>query len=122
MPADSLSQLQAQVTKTATFQGAALDLKTKTPRRGLFARVMYTAASTSSGTGSVTFSIDASDDNSTFNTIAQGDPIALSTTAAAGEQFIHMESDHRYYRLSVAAISGTGATITYQGDVVQSRP
>lgn len=129
MPTDANLVLQASVTKTATFQGAALVLPGGTPRRGLKARVLYSAASVSASTGSVTFGIDVSKDGgSTWNTEFQGDPIALSTTAAAGEQDIPFEisptsvANGTQIRLSVEAISGTTATITYQGDISLARP
>src|SRR5579871_4667580 len=93
MAVDANLQLQASVTKTATFNGAGLTIATGTPRRGLRARVIYSAASTSSGTGSVTFGVDMSrDGGSTWNTIAQGEAIALSTTAVANEQHITFEA------------------------------
>lgn len=122
MPADSNLTLQASVTKTATFDGTGLDLKAGTPPRGLVARIIYSAASTSSGSGSVTFQIEESDDNSTFNDLVTFDAITLSTTAAASEIFERVSTRKRYVRLVISAISGTGATITYQGDLVPAQP
>lgn len=130
MPADLELQLQSSVTKTAAFQGAGVTIPTGTPRRGLFARFLYSAANTSSGTGAVTFGIDLSrDGGSTWNTVSEAEPIALTTTAASGEVFAHFEmskltaaANDVQIRASVEAISGTGATITYQADVVPSRP
>lgn len=129
MPTDANLALQAQVTKTATFQGAALVLPGGTPRRGLKARVLYSAASTGSGTGSVQFGIDVSyDGGSTWNTDFQAPAIALSTTAVAGEQDIPFEisptsvANGTQIRLSVEEISGTSATVTYQGDISLARP
>lgn len=129
MPVDALNVLQASVTKTATFNGAALTLPGGTPRRGLNARVIYSAASTGSGTGSVTFGIDVSyDAGSTWNTDFQAPAVALSTTAASGEIHIPFSisptsvANGTQVRLSIEAISGTGATITYQGDIEAGRP
>ncbi len=132
MPTDALITLQASVTKTATFNGSAVTLAGGTPRRGLKARVIYSAASNASGSNNVVFSIDASrDGGSTWNTEFQADPIALSTTAQSGEIFIPFEvspssvgsTNGVQVRLS-ATFSGSGSTptITYQGDIVPSRP
>lgn len=130
MAVDANLALQASVTKTATFNGAGLTIATGTPRRGLKARVIYSAASTSSGAGSVTFGIDMSrDGGSTWATIAEFEPVTLSTTAASGEIFTSFEvnkdtsaSNDLQFRLSIEAISGTGATVTYQGDLTLQRP
>ncbi|MEO6888599.1 MAG: hypothetical protein ABI324_06325 [Ktedonobacteraceae bacterium] len=129
MPTDALLQLQASTTKTATFQGTALILAAGTPRRGLKARVIYSAANTSAGAGSVTFGLDVSyDAGSTWNTDFQANAIVLSTTAASGELFIPFEisptsvANGCQIRLSVEAISGTGGTVTYVGDISLSRP
>ncbi len=122
MPADNNSILQASTTKTAAFDGAAFDLKTGTPRRGLFARIIYSAAATSSGGGSATFQMQDSDDGVTFAPISQARAIVLGTTAANGVLHIPFETSRRYVRLSLSAISGTGATITYESDIQLGRP
>lgn len=126
---DALIALQASVTKTATFQGAALILPGGTPRRGLNARVLYSAASTGSGTGSIQFGIDVSyDGGSTWNTDFQAPAVALSTTAGSGELAIPFSIsptsvvNGTQIRLSLEAISGTSATVTYQGDIMTGRP
>jgi len=62
MPADLQLVLQASVTKTAAFTGAGLTIPTGTPRRGLKARFIYSAASVASGAGTVIFGIDISRD------------------------------------------------------------
>lgn len=125
MPTDALIQLQASVTKTATFNGAGVDLKTGTPRRGLFARVIYSAATNASGSNTVAFSIDHSDDNSTFFPLSSGteNNVALSTTAQSGEFFIPVVTSKRYVRLT-ATFSGAGSTptITYGGEFSLSKP
>lgn len=125
MATDALIQLQASVTKTSTFQGTAVDLKTGTPRRGLKARVIYSAATNASGSNTVAFTIEHSDDNSTFYTLSSNveNNVALSTTAQSGEFFIPFETSKRYVRL-VATFSGAGSTptITYGGEITLSRP
>lgn len=124
MPADDLSVLQVAVTKTGTFNSDGLDLKTGTPSRGLVARIIYTAAATSSGAGSLTFRITESSDNSTFTGIYQTteSTVTLSTAAVAGELFIPFRTSKRYVRLELSALSGTGATVTYEADIVPSIP
>lgn len=125
MAVDANLVLQASVTKTATFSGTAVDLKTGTPRRGLKARVIYSAATNASGSNSVTFSIEHSDDNSTFYTLTSGaaQVVNLSTTAQSGEIALPFETSKRYVRL-VATVAGAGSTptITYQGDIMLARP
>jgi hypothetical protein len=125
MPTDAQISLQALVTKTGTFNSTGVDLVTGTPRRCLKARIIYKNASTSSGSGAVTFRITESSDNSTFTGIYQSTEataIALSTTAVQGEIWIPFETSKRYVRLELSAISGTGATVDYQGDISLTRP
>ncbi|HNP72990.1 MAG TPA: hypothetical protein PLO33_10815 [Kouleothrix sp.] len=125
MAVDAKLVLQASVTKTSTFQSTGVNLPTGTPRRGLKARVIYSAATNASGSNSVTFSIEHSDDNSTYYATASGaaDVVNLSTTAQAGEIFIPFETSKPYVRL-VATFAGAGSTptITYQGDITLGRP
>ncbi len=130
MPTDALLALQASVTKTATFNGAALILPTGTPRRGLKARVIYSAAANASGSNTVVFSIDVSyDGGSTWNSDFLAPPITLSTTAQSGEIAIPFEIsptsviNGTQIRLTATiAGSGTSPTITYQGDIMLGRP
>ncbi len=130
MPTDALLALQASVTKTATFNGAALILPTGTPRRGLKARVIYSAAANASGSNTVVFSIDVSyDGGSTWNSDFLAPPITLSTTAQSGEIAIPFEIsptsviNGTQIRLTATiAGSGTSPTITYQGDIMPGRP
>lgn len=125
MAVDALIQLQATVTKTATFQGTAVDLKTGTPRRGLKARVIYSAATNASGSNTVAFTIEHSDDNSTFYTLSSNVElnVALTTAAQSAEIFLPFETSKRYVRL-VATFTGAGSTptITYTGDIMLGRP
>lgn len=128
MPSDANLVLQASVTKTATFNGAWLDLGAT---RGLFdvlwARIEYSAATNASGSNTVAFTLDTSDDGSTAVGTAQfagsDSNIALSTTAQAAIQYIVFVTVHRYVRLT-ATVTGAGSTptITYQSEVVLARP
>ncbi len=130
MPTDATLALQAPVTKTAAFQGAALILPGGTPRRGLKARVIYSAASTTAGAGSMQFGLDVSYDGGvTFQTaLFQSAPIVTSTVAASGEIFIPFDisptsvANGTQIKPALEAMSGTGATVTYQMDLVIARP
>ena len=131
MARDANLVLQALVTKTATFNGAALTLPGGTPRRGLKARVIYKNATNASGSNSVTFSLDVSyDGGSTWiSNLFQAKAITLSTTAQQDELFIPFEisptsvTNGTKIRLT-ATVAGAGSTptIDYQGDIVPTRP
>ena len=126
MATDAKIQLQASVTKTGTFNSTAVDLKTMSPlfNNILWARVIYSAANTSAGAGAATLRLTYSADNSTFAGISEvaETELTLSTTALSGEVFIPLVTNKRYVRLELSAISGTGATITYGGEIVMARP
>ena len=130
MPSDANLALQPQVTKTATFTGPTLILASGTPRRGLNARVIYSAATNASGANAVTFALTVSKDGGvTFNTEFQTDPINLTTIAQGGELYMPFSISPNSVLNGtqvqlVANFAGAGATptITYQGDVVPARP
>lgn len=131
MPRDANLVLQALVTKTATFNGAALTLPGGTPRRGLKARVIYKAATNASGSNSVQFSLDVSYDAAStwISNLFQAQIINLSTTAQSGEVFIPFDisptsvANGTQIRLT-ATFAGAGSTptIQYQGDLLLTRP
>jgi hypothetical protein len=114
---DDLLALQAAVTKTASFNGAGLACgPTAKSARALFAQILFSAASNATGSNTVTFTIEHSDDNSTFYLLASGadQVITLTTTAQHGQIFIPIVTDKKYVRLVVTvAGSGTVPTITY---------
>jgi len=85
MAVDALNTFQAAVTKTATFNGAAITIPNGTPKRGLVARVLYSAFSAATGTSTVTFSVDYASDGSTFTTLASAQPLTAAATAKSGE-------------------------------------
>ncbi len=135
MPVDTLLVLQASTTKTATFNGAALILPGGTPRRGMWARVIYSAANQASGSGVWTFSVDVCLDGvpTTWRSDFLGEPIiTLTTTAQAGEIFIPFNVQPvvisgvitaPQIRLT-ATLSGspTTPTITYESNLSLTRP
>jgi hypothetical protein len=121
---DALLVLQASVTKTASFNSTGLAVP-GTPLAGLVARILYSAANQASGAGVWTFTVEHSDDNSTWYALASGaaDAITLTTTAQAGEIFIPFRTAKAYVRL-VLTLSGssTTPTITYSADLGLSKP
>jgi hypothetical protein len=134
MPVDALIALQASVTKTATFSGAALILNGGTPEYGLLARVVYSAATNASGANAIAFSVDVCYDGvpTLWNVDFVAPVINLSTTAQTGELFIPFRVmptivsgviTAPQIRLT-ATFSGAGSTptITYQGDLTIARP
>lgn len=131
MPYDANLVLQASTTKTATFNGAALILPGGTPRRGLNARIIYSAAQQASGSGVWTFSIDVCYDGVPTLWLADfvAPPITLTASAQSGEIFIPFSIsptsvvNGTQIRCS-ATLSGspTTPTITYRAELVAGRP
>lgn len=121
---DSLLVLQAQRTGATTFQSTAVDLKTQTPRRGLVARVLVPSYSVTAAGTVFTPSLEHSTDNTTFTTLATGDPLTATTAAqAAAPQFIPCNTTRRYVRLVMTLSVATGApSVVYSGDLGLSRP
>lgn len=132
MPTDALIALQASVTKTSTFSGTALTLPGGTPRRNLYARVIYGAGSSGTATSTATFSVDVSHDGgSNFYTEFESDPLTLPTSGSiSGELAIPFDisptsvANGTQIKLTCAIAPGSSATptITYQGDLMLSRP
>lgn len=124
MAYDNLLALQASVTKTATFNSTGVQIN-GTPRRGMVARVRYSAATNASGSNSVTYQIDVSDDNLTWYALAVANDqvINLSTTAQTGTIHIPFITNKKYVRLT-ATFAGAGSTptITYAGEIGASFP
>lgn len=132
MATDALLALQASVTKTSTFSGSALTLATGTPRRGLKARVIYSAGSSGTATSTAIFSVDVSSNGgSNFYTEAESDPITLPTSGSvSGEIFVPFEisptsvANGDQIKLTCTIAPGSSATpsITYFSDLVLNRP
>lgn len=120
---DALAVLQALVTKTAAATGTGLDLKTQSTRRGLRARVIITNVSASAAGAVFTPAIDHSSDNTTFQRIAQADPITCATGAVTAEVFIPFATKKRYVRYALDLSPTTGTpTISFQIDLGLSEP
>ena len=132
MAVDALIALQASVTKATTFNGAALILPGGTPRWGLKARVLYSAA-TSTTTNTAVFSIDVCYDGvpTTWFSDFLAPTLSLTTTAQAGELFIPFDISPTIVagvitapqiRLTITVAGAGTASVTYQGDISWSRP
>ena len=126
MATDALLSLQPSVTKTSTFQGNWLTLRGGTPVRGLWVRVIYSAASNASGSNTVTWSIERSPDGgSTAYLLTDGaqEAITLSTSAQSGEFWLPVATSDTSVRL-VVTIDGVGSTptVTYQGAIEATPP
>jgi hypothetical protein len=116
--------LQAATTKTATANGTGVNLVAGTPRRGLKARFLISSHSSVATAGTVfTPSIDHSDDDTTYYSLAVGVPITSATAAAAKEVFVPFETSKTYVRatMTVSPSSGT-PSIVYSCDVGLARP
>jgi hypothetical protein len=125
MATDAKLALQASVTKTATFNGTGVSLPTGTPQASpMFARIIITDAKTTSGAGTATFRVTYSADNSSWAGISEtaDTELTLSGTTQTGELFIPLITKKPYVRLELSALTGTGATVTYQGDIVWAAP
>jgi hypothetical protein len=132
MPVDANIALQASVTKTASFSGSALILPSGTPRRGLKARIVYSAASAASGTDTVTFSVDVCYDGvpTTWNVTSSSTPITLVTSGtASGEIYLPFDisptSVVNGTQIRITATFSSSAhtdTITYFADLALTRP
>ena len=126
---DALLVLASAVTSTSTASNTALALPNGTPRRGLQARIVYSAAQTASSTGTAIFNIDFAPDGSTFTNIGTATTVNLTTTAKAGEIYIpintplmSMPNTAAVIRLTVTITGAGSPTITYSSYVGNAMP
>lgn len=132
MPSDALIALAASATVTATTNGTALKLPGGTPRRGLVARIVYSAASASAA-DTITFSVDVCYDGvpTTWYSDFLAPPITLPTSATpgSGELFIPFSisptsvANGTQVRVTCTFSSTAHTdTITYVADLLLGRP
>ena len=129
MALDALLTLQALTTKNATFSSAAINLK-GTPRRGMKAKVFYSAAANTAGANNFYFQLDNSADGTNWFPLAfqlensgtvQG--VNLTTATVAGELNIPFETSAQYVRLTLNVIGGgTSPALTYSSSIGVARP
>lgn len=121
--------LQSSVTKTASFNSAALTNVGGTPlvNNPMWAEVLYSAASSGTANSTAQFDIQHSPDNgSTWYLLSSGadQVITLTTTAGNGRVFIPVLTKNSQIRLALTITPGSSATptITYQAYLGESRP
>lgn len=116
--------LQSAVTKTTTFNSTGVDLGTGTPRRGLKARFVLTSYASVATAGTVfTPSIDHSDDNTTYYSLAVGVPVTGATDAGTALIHVPFETSKRYVRATMTLSPSSGTpTVIYYAEVGVARP
>lgn len=119
MAYDNNSVLQSLVTTTTDLASTAFDLKTGTPARGMTARVLVTAYSSTGTAGSTfQFKIQHSSDNTTYTDLAYADPLTGATAAASAELFITFRTPKRWIRLFMDNVVTSGTpSIAYLSDL-----
>lgn len=128
-PADSVLQLQASATKTATFSGTAVDLGSGFAASGagqpMQANVSFSAADFTTGDETYTFTLEHSDSSgSGFTACSAAVSSGVSATVAAAAIAVGGFVAKRYVRLTMTA-AGTTPSITYQAYLspfVNARP
>lgn len=111
-------------TDTNSANNTAIQLPGGTPKRGLRARVNYSAASAASGTDTVYWKVQTSaTSGGTYVDVATGikDAITLTTTAASGEISIPFVMDETQTWVRLASIFSSNAhtdTVSYCAFVV----
>ena len=125
---DTQTSLQTSTTQAATFSGTPLALNTGTPRRGMWARVIYSAA-TSTSTNTALFSVDLSyDSGSTWQARFYTGILNLTVTSQAGERWIYFSIATQPNGIppqirATCTIAGAGtASVTYFSDLAIARP
>ena len=88
---------------------------------GIWLALYYSAASTSSGAGAATYCVQQYEPSTTsWNDLVYFTPIVLSTTAQTGKAspniLVKPSNTATQIRLYLKAITGTGATVTSEGD------
>lgn len=111
---DALFLLQDTVTKTATYTGTGLDLKTGTQRRGFKVRLRVPTVSGTSPTLDIT--VQHSTDNTTYT-----DLVTFAQVTAAAELFRTVETVQRYIRAK-GVISGTLPSFILTMEMGLARP
>lgn len=128
MPADANFSFQPLVTKTATFNGAFVDMKTTpgAPRRGFWLRVLGSGFVAGTAGTTLTFTIDDSSDgtNAATTSLATANVIYTATTTSTPfETWIQIPGNvRRYARLTATMSGGTGPSLSYSAAVTPTYP
>lgn len=121
MAYDANALLDDTRTSTATFTSTAFDLKTMTPRRGLFARLTLPAVS-SGTTQTLDVKVQDSTDNTTFTDLTTFTQEATASEAAVpAPQFRKIETPKRYIR-AIGTLGGTAPNFVTKIELGISRP
>jgi hypothetical protein len=119
-PVDSQLALQAAVTKTASFNSAALDMGSGWAPGGggvpMQAIVNYSAGDFTTGDESYTFKVQDSPDNSAWTDRSPAVVAPVTVAAPSGVISVGAFIQQRYVRL-VATLGGTTPSITYSANL-----
>lgn len=127
LPGTPLTTVGASASSTGIDLGAGGALSAGSALE-MVTRINLTNAVQTSGGGTITFNMDHSSDNSTWQNLAgtargANDVITLSATAQTGEFFIFWRTIQRYVRLTmVVGASGVGNSITFTAAFMPSMP
>jgi hypothetical protein len=110
---DAKLVLQVETTKTASFTSTFQQAGPTPTRKPMYAHVIYKDAGTSAGSGTVTFSVEESDDSVTFTTHQTAQALTINTTTGRGVISIPILGGKKYLRLRQVMAGGTTPTITY---------
>lgn len=124
MPGDALNIFQTAVTKTATFNGAALNFGGTKRWTNLVARVIISEYKSTATAGAVwTPIVEFSADGTAFNKGAvRGDAITCTTAGQTLVAHIPFTSEQPYARLTMELTTPAGVpSISYSSDIVVSK-
>ena len=126
MPRDSLLLLQTpDVTKTASFNSTGVSIAGVKRSGALYARIRYSAGTSTTANSTLQFKVQHSDDNATFydHVVDADQAVTLTTTAKAGVIYLPISTDKKYVRLAQVITPGGGAspTVTYGAEIVLSK-
>lgn len=131
MAVDALLTLQASTTRVASGSATGLTIPYGTARKGLFARIIYSAFSAATGTSTATFSIDHAADGTNYVTLASAQPLLASASATSGEIYIpfitplagnQSVTDAVRLTMTMTGAGVTTPTITYLGEIANGMP
>lgn len=119
---DAKLELQAAVTKTADFNGTALDLTTSMALRGLGVEVAITAVDRTTGDERYILRLEESKDNVSFNTLYEWDELDTAANTVPRLLYAKVSSRKQFVRLILAGVVGTTPSITYNSNMMLNVP
>lgn len=124
MPLDDKLLLASASTQTGTHNETGIAINGVPVGHCLYARIRYSAATNASGSNSVQFIVQHSDDNITYNDhVVDADQlITLSTTAQSGMIFLPIATQKKWVRLREVFVgAGSTPTITVSAEIVLAK-